>query len=40
MPREKFVQPEQLADALAWIVNLPDTVQVEEIIIRPTDKNW
>lgn len=40
VPREAFVQPEQIAEALTWIVNLPPSVQVEELIIRPTDKNW
>lgn len=40
VPRELFVQPEQIAEAVKWIVNLPATVQVEELIIRPSDKNW
>lgn len=39
-PIESFVKPEEIADAISWILNLPPTTQVEEIIIRPTDKNW
>jgi NADP-dependent 3-hydroxy acid dehydrogenase YdfG len=40
VPREKFIKPAQIADAIEWIIRLPESVQVEEMIIRPTDKNW
>jgi NADP-dependent 3-hydroxy acid dehydrogenase YdfG len=40
VPREKFIQPDHIAGAIEWILNLPESVQVEELIIRPTDKNW
>jgi len=40
VPHENFVQPEDIAIGVSWMVNLPKTTWVEELIIRPTDKNW
>jgi 3-oxoacyl-[acyl-carrier protein] reductase len=39
-PVDTFVKPEDIASAVSWILRLPDTTQIEELIIRPTDKNW
>ncbi|MEX1187835.1 MAG: SDR family NAD(P)-dependent oxidoreductase [Bacteroidia bacterium] len=39
-PLENFVKPEDIASAVSWILNLPATTQIEELIIRPNDKNW
>ena len=31
---------EDIADAVSWMVKLPESTWVEELIIRPTDRNW
>jgi NADP-dependent 3-hydroxy acid dehydrogenase YdfG len=40
VPLETFVQPSDIADAVSWMVKVPESTWVEELIIRPTDKNW
>jgi 3-oxoacyl-[acyl-carrier protein] reductase len=40
VPHETFVQPEDIAKGVSWMVNLPSSTWVEELIIRPTNKNW
>ncbi len=39
-PVDSFVKPQDIASAVSWILNLPETTQIEELIIRPTDKKW
>ena len=40
VPRDQFVQPEEIAQLVADICQMPSSTWVEEIRIRPIDKNW
>lgn len=40
VPRSQFVQPEEIAQLVSDICHMPSTTWVEEIRIRPLDKNW
>ena len=40
VPRERFVQPEDIAQLVNTLVQLPSNTLVEEMIVCPTDKNW
>ncbi|MFM2286052.1 MAG: hypothetical protein RLZZ543_1549, partial [Bacteroidota bacterium] len=40
VPRDQFVQPEEIAQLVADICQMPCSTWVEEIRIRPIDKNW
>ena len=40
VPLQSFVQPEDVAKLVASLLELSKTSWVEELIIRPLDKNW
>jgi NADP-dependent 3-hydroxy acid dehydrogenase YdfG len=40
VPRERFVQPEDIAQLVNTLVQLPSNTLVEEMTVCPTDKNW
>ena len=40
VPRTQFVQPEEIAQLVSDICQMPDSTWVEELQIRPIDKNW
>lgn len=40
VPRDLFVDPEDIAESIVWMTTLPAKTWVENLIIRPTDKNW
>ena len=40
VPRERFVQPEDIAQLVNTLVQLPANTLVEEMTVCPLDKNW
>ena len=40
VPRASFVQPEDIAQLVNTLVQLPSNTLVEEMTVCPTDKNW
>ena len=40
VPRELFVQPEDISKTIAALLSLSPSAWVEEIVIRPLAKNW
>jgi len=40
VPRERFVQPEDVAAAVSFLCTLPPSAWVEELVLRPLDSNW
>ncbi len=35
MPRENMLQPDDMADAVLWLIERPDRVRCDEILLRP-----
>ncbi len=40
VPRECFVEPDDIAGTVEFVLNQRAPVWIEEIVVRPLDKNW
>jgi len=39
-PKEKFVQPEDIAETVKTCLSISENANIEEIVINPLDKNY